>query len=181
MRVTFNNSRALPDDFPKFVAQHHARMPEEKRTAIADRVGLAKSFWYSTHPASGDRIRGARLMQKDGVFSLDAPATELFANFPVLSHQVSLLHYTDDLDLPLPLIQLRPTQAFFESKAPEPEPPNHAREELEKAFGPARLRLKSSFVAICWIAVLWTLFQSPCLASLFALNQFHEPPPVSQP
>ena len=143
MRVTFNNSRALPDDFPKFVAQHHAKMPEAKRTAIADRVGLARSFWYSTHPASGDRIRCARLMQKDGVFSLDAPATELFPNFDVLAHQVSLLHYTDDLDLPLPLIQLRPTSAYFETKAPEPEPPNHAREEMEKAFGPARLRLKS--------------------------------------
>ena len=120
-------------------------MREEKRIAIADRVGLEQARWFSTHPASGDRIRCARLAQKPGVFSYEVPAVQIFSNFDVIARQVSLLHYTDDLDLPLPLIMLRPTESFFESSRPaEPEPPNQEREALEKAFGPARLKLKTA-------------------------------------
>lgn len=142
MRVTWNSSRVLPENFPQYMAIHHERMPEAHRIAIADRVGLERAKWYSTHPASGDRIRRARREQKPGVFALEVPATHLFSNFAVVARQVSLLHYTDDLGIPGPLILLRPSAEFFEKTVREPEPPNREREELEKKFGPARLKLK---------------------------------------
>ena len=145
MRISWNQNHSLPDNFPSFLTLLDARMPEEKRSAIADRVGLERAPWYSTHPASGDRIRCARIAQKPGVFSLDAPARDLFSNFGVISRQVSLLHYMDDLGLPQPLINLRPPESFFEQpRSIEPEEPNPSREMLEKSFGPVRLKLKGS-------------------------------------
>jgi hypothetical protein len=144
MRVSWNNSRILPDNFPHYLILHDAQMPEEKRNAIADRVGLQESGWFSTHPASGDRIRCARRAQKPGVFALGHSATELFSNFEVIARQVSLLHYTDDLRIPAPFVQLRPAPTFFEVTPLGPEPPNREREELEKKLGPARLKLKTA-------------------------------------
>lgn len=41
-----------------------------------------------------------------GIFHLDAPATGLFTNFPVASKQVTLLHYSDSLGLPLGMARL---------------------------------------------------------------------------
>jgi Zn-dependent protease with chaperone function len=145
MRISWNQNRSLPDNFPSFLTLLKARMPEEQRSAIADRAGLDQAPWYSTHPATGDRIRCARLMQKPGVFSLDAPARQLFSNFEVLSRQVSLLHYVDDLNLPQPLINPRAAESFFEQPASnDSEEANPAREAFEKSLGPVRLKLKSS-------------------------------------
>jgi len=50
------------------------------------------------------------LRQGPGVFGLDGPATALFSNFDVVARQVTLLHYTDDLGLPQPLIKLMPVE-----------------------------------------------------------------------
>jgi hypothetical protein len=145
MRVGWNSSRALPENFPQYMMLHDARMPETQRATISDRVGLATSKWYSTHPATGDRIRCARQAQKAGVFALDVPGTELFSNFAVVARQVSMLHYTDDMGIPGPLIQLRPAISFFEKPAnAEIEPQNREREELEKKFGPAKLKLNTT-------------------------------------
>ena len=144
MRVRWHHSRALPENFPQFVVLHDAKMPEAKRAAILDRVGLEQSSWFSTHPASGDRIRCARRAQKPGVFSLDVPAKALFSNFDVIAQQVSVLHYTEDLGLPRAMIQLRSAESFFETVRPsEHEIPNLDREKMEKTFGPARLKLKA--------------------------------------
>ena len=140
MRTTWNNGRALPDNFPQFLSLHHSKLPEETKTSIGDRVGLQVSPWFSTHPASGDRIRCARRAQKPGIFSLDIPATQIFSNFNVLAPQVSLLHYTDDLGIPKPLINLRPPESFFE-RAPTPEPVSALR--TADLSGPVRLKIKT--------------------------------------
>jgi hypothetical protein len=101
---------------------------------------LEVSPWFSTHPASGDRIRCARRAQKPGIFSLDIPATLIFSNFNVLAQQVSLLHYTDDLGIPQPLINLRPPESFFE-RPPAPEPVSALR--TVDSSGPVRLKIKT--------------------------------------
>jgi hypothetical protein len=145
MRVAWNANKALPENFPQYLALHDSRMSAETRTAIADRVGLERAGAFSTHPASGDRIRCARQANAPGVFALDAPATTLFENFDVLARQVSLLHYTDELEIPQPLITLRAASSFFESngtKAAVAEV-NTTREALEKSLGPSKLKLKA--------------------------------------
>jgi hypothetical protein len=144
MRVTWNSTKSLPESVPHFLMAHDSRMGEGKRAAIANRVGLEEAQWYSTHPATGDRIRCARRAQKEGVFSFEHPSTLLFSNFEVLARQVSLLHYLEDLDLPRQLIQLRPVETFFHKEEPVESTNEPARLELEKMLGPAKLRLQSS-------------------------------------
>jgi len=46
-----------------------------------------------------------------GGFDLEAPATALFSNFELLSKQVTLLHYEDDLGIPLVMAKLKPVEA----------------------------------------------------------------------
>lgn len=145
MHVSWRANKALPDCLPQFIALHDRRMPNEKRVAIADRVGLERAGLFSTHPASGDRIRRARQADAPGLFALEQPATRLFENFDILAQQVTLLHYTDDLDIPPPLITLRPANAFFESTQAQASVAdyNAARDAAQQALGPSRLKLKA--------------------------------------
>ena len=74
---------------------------------------------------------------------MDVPASELFENFDAVSRQVTLLHYEEDMGLPLPMIQLHPAEWFFEKETPAAIPePNLAAVEAERQFGPPRLSLK---------------------------------------
>ncbi|MGV3774431.1 MAG: M48 family metalloprotease [Verrucomicrobiales bacterium] len=143
----WTTTKALPNDIPLLTSLLDAKIPEETRGAIADRVGLERSGFLSTHPSDGDRIRCARQANRPGIFSLDVPARELFANFNVLSEQVTYLHYEDTLGIPRPAINLRPTQSFFHpagSSSDKDEPiANPAKEELERRLGPAKLKLKT--------------------------------------
>ena len=87
-------------------------MPAEKRTRIEDRLGLATTGLFDTHPSDGDRIRRARRAGEPGVFHLEEPATTLFANFDAVARQVTLLHYTDDIGLycePEDLVPVNPS------------------------------------------------------------------------
>ena len=104
--------------------------------------GVPGNNWL---PATGDRIRCARQAQKEGVFGYDAPASTLIENFDVISKQVTMLHYSEDLGLEPAFVNLRPSASFFEtSKAAEvPEPENEAKVLMEKQHGPPRLKLKA--------------------------------------
>jgi hypothetical protein len=93
---------------------------------------------FDTHPSNGDRIRAARRADEPGVFRCDLPATMLFANFEVPSKQVTLLHYSDDLEIPPGLARLVPLKPISEPGA-ELEP----MEEIKELAGPGpRLRLR---------------------------------------
>ena len=120
MRVGWNSSKILPDNFPAFLAIHDAKLCFEARTKLDDIVGMEPTTAFATHPSHGDRIRRARQANEPGIFSLDVPAIALFANFEVLARQVSLLHYTDDMGLPAQMIRTRPVSGY-EEKRPEPE------------------------------------------------------------
>lgn len=74
-------------------------------------MGLEPSGPFDTHPSNGDRIRRARQAAEPGVFHLELPARCLFSDFEVISRQVTLLHYNDDLALPLELAHLVPVSA----------------------------------------------------------------------
>lgn len=108
MRSTWNTNRRLPDDFPAYLVQLHAAIPQPQREKIEDTVGLAKTGLFDTHPSDGDRIRRARQAGEGGVFHLELPATLLFANFEVVAKQVTFLHYTDDIGLDCDTAALRP-------------------------------------------------------------------------
>lgn len=149
-RISWNHNRALPDDFPQFLSQHHERFPEKVRTDIANKVGLERASVLSTHPATGDRIRCARRAAKEGVFSHEAPASSLFENFEAISKQVTMLHYADDMGLPLELVSFRPSSSFFETSKAAPDVSDlesEAKLALEKQHGAPRLKLKGGQAA----------------------------------
>ena len=108
MRASWNINHHLPESVPAYLLLHDAKLSMAKRTQLEDTLGLQPTQLLHTHPSNGDRIRRARQANDPGVFQLDGPATALFSNFDVVAKQVTLLHYTDDLGLPQPMIKLMP-------------------------------------------------------------------------
>lgn len=142
MRVPWNNDRRLPDNFMRYFALMDAALPQSKRQEIEDRVGLGTSGFFDSHPADGDRIRKARLADDKGVLHIEGPASSLFTSYEGLCKQVTLLHYTEDMEIDTDLVKFyRPEEEKKEtaeaSAAQEPEP-----EAPVKSFA-GGLRVKS--------------------------------------
>lgn len=111
IRASWNLNRTLPDNLPTYLTNRHSSMERSQRTQLEDTLGLHQTGLFDTHPSDGDRIRRARRASEPGVFQIDAPATCLFSNFEALSKQVTLLHYEDDLELPIAMAKLQATHA----------------------------------------------------------------------
>jgi hypothetical protein len=77
---------------------------------MQDRLGLARTGLFDTHPSDGDRIRRARQDGDAGVFHLELPASVLFSHFDIVSKQVTHLHYAEDLGLAFDAANLRPVE-----------------------------------------------------------------------
>ncbi len=140
MRSSWNMNHHLPEDFPAYLLQQDHRLSPEQRTSIEDRMGLKPTGFFETHPSNGDRIRRARQANLPGIFHREEPASTLFSNFEVPAKQVTLLHYADDLKLPLVLAKLQPV-----TEAPPPKenaaPPSEPISDLTPA-APVNLKLK---------------------------------------
>ena len=81
---------------------------EEQSSAAYRGKHRSRGSLFDTHPSDGDRIQRARQANEPGVFHLDLPATVLFSNFDIVAHQVTQLHYSDDLELEFDPDQLAP-------------------------------------------------------------------------
>jgi Zn-dependent protease with chaperone function len=110
MRTTWNLSRRLPEDFPAYLVVQHAKLPPVFCQRMQDRLGLARTGLFDTHPSDGDRIRRARQDGDAGVFHLELPASVLFSHFDIVSKQVTHLHYAEDLGLAFDAANLRPVE-----------------------------------------------------------------------
>jgi Zn-dependent protease with chaperone function len=121
MQLGWDRGRQLPGNFPSHLICHDMALPHDLRVSIEDRVGLQKTLPFDTHPSSGDRIRKARQAQEPGVFFLDGPAAALFSNFEVVAKQVTILHYVEDLRIPLEFAKLGPV-GLAEADATNPDP-----------------------------------------------------------
>ncbi|HAV64865.1 MAG TPA: hypothetical protein DCY13_21160, partial [Verrucomicrobiales bacterium] len=101
MRVRWNSSHILPESLPAALRVTHAELPVGVVDKIHSRLGLQRSGIFATHPSPGDRIRQSRRAAAPGIFHDDRPATVLFQNFAVAARQVTILHYRDDLGIPV--------------------------------------------------------------------------------
>jgi Zn-dependent protease with chaperone function len=114
IRAEWQKTRRLPDNLSELLRQNHESLSPETLQKIEDVSGLQRTGWFDSHPSLADRIRAARRAQEPGVFHDDRPASELFSSFDHPARFVTLLHYTDDLDIPVtPDMLLR-----VEAKAP---------------------------------------------------------------
>jgi hypothetical protein len=139
MRVGWNQSRELPENLSAYLMRTDTELSDKQRSQLEDTMGLKKSGVFHTHPSNGDRIRAARQANDPGVFRCDLPATVLFSNFDVPAKQVTMLHYTDDLDIPVGLARL---VALRDVPSPVADVP--VAEETKRASAAGlRLRLKA--------------------------------------
>jgi Zn-dependent protease with chaperone function len=99
--ASWNKSRMLPDNLPEMIRSSHVRLPEPVLQKINDTLGLRRSGLFDSHPSPADRIRQARKAAEPGIFHDDRPASSLFASFEHPSRFVTLLHYTDDIGIPV--------------------------------------------------------------------------------
>lgn len=101
LRVMWNNSTRLPDNLPEILRRNHETMPDHARERIASTLGLRRTGLFDTHPSAAERIRQAREAGDPGIFHDERPASMLFESFAHPAKYVTLLHYTDDLGLPV--------------------------------------------------------------------------------
>ena len=101
MRVQWNTSRQLPDSVPAALRVAHQQLPAPLVAKVHGELGLKTSGLFATHPSPAERIRRARREAEAGIFHDDRPASVLFENFAVPASQVTLLHYVEDLGLPV--------------------------------------------------------------------------------
>jgi Zn-dependent protease with chaperone function len=137
MRVGWNQSRELPESLPAYLLRTDTELRDAQRTQLEDTLGLHKSGLFDTHPSHGDRIRAARRAADAGVFQCELPATVLFSNFEVPARHVTVLHYEDDLGIPVMMARLVP---LLKPEKPAEEPA--ASPGPLPQFGDGRLRIR---------------------------------------
>jgi Zn-dependent protease with chaperone function len=137
MRVGWNQSRELPESLPAYLLRTDTELRADQRTQLEDTMGLEKSGLFDTHPSNGDRIRAARRAADPGVFQCELPATVLFSNFDVPARQVTVLHYEDDLGIPVVMARLVPLL-----KPEQPETETETETTPETLPAPGRLRIR---------------------------------------
>jgi transcriptional regulator with XRE-family HTH domain len=101
IQTQWKKTTQLPDNLSELLRQSHERLPAQTLQKIEDRYGLERTGFFDSHPSPADRIRQARRAQDPGAFHDDRPASSLFTSFEHPARFVTLLHYTDDLGIPV--------------------------------------------------------------------------------
>ena len=99
--ASWKRDKTLPDNLPELIRHSHRRLPAPLLQKIDDTLGFHRTGIFDSHPSPADRIRQARKANDAGIFQDDRPASSLFASFEHPSRFVTLLHYTDDIGLPI--------------------------------------------------------------------------------
>ena len=101
IRATWVKSQLLPDNLSELLRQAHESLPPATLQKIENRYGLERTGLFDSHPSSADRIRRARQAQDPGAFHDDRPASSLFSSFDHPARFVTMLHYSDELGIPI--------------------------------------------------------------------------------
>lgn len=101
IRARWKKSGQLPDNLSELLRQAHENLPPAVLQKIDDELGLRRTGLFDSHPSPADRIRRARMTSDPGIFHDDRPASSLFASFEHPAKFVTLLHYTDNLGIPV--------------------------------------------------------------------------------
>ncbi len=132
----WETARRLPDDLPALVGKADAALPPSVREDIQTRAGFESTGWLDTHPSLADRLKRIRRLAAPGVFHLEWPASSLFQEFSVISRQVTLVHYRDEIGLPVlaenlvPVLTSAPPPTASESESPAEPAPERPRIRL---------------------------------------------------
>jgi Zn-dependent protease with chaperone function len=101
IHAEWRKSQQLPDNLSELLRRYHESLSPAILQTIEDASGLEPTGCFDSHPSLADRIRQARRRDEVGVFHDDRPASDLFGSFQHPARFVTLLHYTDELGIPL--------------------------------------------------------------------------------
>lgn len=86
---TWWTDRQIVPDFAEHVAFRLRRLEPSTHEAIDHSLATEETAWHSTHPSMRERIARVRAEAPEPIFTTDAPATLLFADFENLSRRVT--------------------------------------------------------------------------------------------
>jgi Zn-dependent protease with chaperone function len=101
IQARWKREHRLPDNLSELLRQTHENLPTNVLQKIDDTLGFHRTGLFDSHPSPADRIRRARIASEPGIFHDARPASSLFASFEHPARFVTLLHYTDDLGIPI--------------------------------------------------------------------------------
>ena len=84
---------SLVDNLPKLITANVEQIPKPVREKIDEAVTEGETGLFDTHPCDRERIFRAHDEDADGVFVLDGPATDVFADFDSLCRAATYDHY----------------------------------------------------------------------------------------
>jgi Zn-dependent protease with chaperone function len=97
----WKKTRQLPDNLSELLRQTHENLPDGVIQKVDDMLGFHRAGILDSHPSPAARIRRGRMAGEPGIFHDDRPASSLFASFEHPARFVTLLHYTDNLGIPI--------------------------------------------------------------------------------
>jgi hypothetical protein len=103
----------LPKSIPDFLEKLESRLPptfheDARMTLLNETAG-----WFATHPTPAQRIRQARRLAVEGIFTMEQPARLLFNDFTGTSQLITGMYYRQTLRLPITEGVLKPASEFF--------------------------------------------------------------------
>jgi Zn-dependent protease with chaperone function len=97
LTAAFREGR-LPDDLTVSLLGQPGQLDTKVVEEIKAGQLETKTGWLDTHPADRDRIAAAKANAQSGLFTIAAPATRLFDDFPSLARLVTQDYYQETMD-----------------------------------------------------------------------------------
>lgn len=114
-------SRRLPENLPLLIQHKAGALPDDVRQKLAAATTATKTKWHDTHPCDTDRVKAARALNEPGVFRVERPATELFADFAETSKAVTRHQYEKHWQLEFSAHNLVPSAEMLRESAANAE------------------------------------------------------------
>ncbi len=108
--------KRLGDDLAELVVAELMTIPPKDQDEFLKEHLKGKGSLWDTHPPDTRRIEAAKAAKRDGIFTIDAPASAVFADFHGLSKAASLTFYREQLEDEVTPANLVPTAALLERR-----------------------------------------------------------------
>jgi len=132
----------LPENLPALIVHKANALPAQVREAVDQTTMSTKTRWFDTHPSTADRIRAVRALGAPGMFKLDRPARELFADFDSVCKAVTIRQYAHAWGLEFTERNLLPTDEMLRESVAGAE----ADAAINKFYGTVDISMVPLFV-----------------------------------
>ena len=127
----------LPENLPLLIHHKAGALPGDVRQKLATTATATKTGWFDTHPCDADRVAAAHGLNEPGVFRVERPATELFADFAETSKAVTRHQYEKHWELEFSAQNLVASEEMLRESAANAE----ADASVRKFYGEVNLSL----------------------------------------